>query len=1774
MQAQSNINNRPAASAARLNQGSHVDPHNELEARLLFLSQEGSSLSVEPNREDPSKKQERREKLRQWQEKMNRDKFSDQRNQQGNKGRGKKKVSKPTTGDKRRSSMQSLKPGEDMRDGNRDPHRRMVNSATFETDDYFEIPMDVESDSTDGPALPLIDEPAEDFPPPPPPPGESAPSIYLDPGKHPVMMYPPGFFHMDQNYADWLVGAVPVMSATHDDQQFGYGEFASHNSYPAEIERNNEQPQTDSKDVSSQDNSDEDDEEALREQLLKSLAVKRKAKLSVEKDTKSSKTESSAKSQSVQSTNTAANRAQQAKQQQNSKQVSFVAPPKHDPVVIKLGEDSDTEESDASDTESAKKPAPKSKGSGGGGLFGGLEMMIKQARKSAEASKVKGTAPPQAADAEQQDKTTELPPEPKTPDAMAHMPEQMKTEYKRLKEQLALRESKTRQPLTTVNQEKEDSSSSVISEDQTENVTKDDNSHLKDLHSYVTDCEENLSKHKKLMQKEKVTLNKMLSELIDKKRSLEAQEETVRRLQQELEAAQKVTLANRMLVSRLRSKTKLVKERLGEKQLAASNFEEELFRAKSIISAAKRKMPIAGDTGSGRNSPQLESLGSVSNENQKFTITSSTAQEIKNSLDAKFNKLSSLTKPENREKRKLEGASETSSEETAAKKAKPSTLAPQQSPASSAPSTPRKSASAERIAREKARLKKLEHELSEKLKLYGRQQEEGKNSSVSSNKPSQNNEDSSDVMRSEREEKQPALVGSSSDNASHPLSERQDFDSTGQNDQLLESEKTIALSKESPKPDATELTVNAQQLERIRKLQAEKEKKGPQFSASNLDDVPLTAHQHSTLCVCLLFGCELKNTVTDRDTDSFRKEEHRGTEIAAGEINRRDGDEEFLCPLEKYQSQLLHLKSYRLSPYFRIQGGYSLTSLTFSNKLNPFWPLCNFDLQGKCNDEDCRFQHFITCKLSQEETLQDLSAYNPTLTVDCKDLKEMQEHVESFTKAFTKQYQDKMSWDELCILLVNEVRKQRKGTGAFNISLQPRSWKLPQTDKKQVEYKEDDSANDLGRGIIFSKKDKIHGVVSQTREAVGNLTRPTNEESQEVRYFLEEYNNIEALEASLENSPGDVALWIKLARLKLRQNSDDAQAANEETSRNNVMQALSTLARGLEENTQSEELWLQYLELYSSQSNRDELKEICNQAVEFSPTYSVWWKYLEYSQTYNDKRAVCLRLISFLSANPSEPVEFHSHCILETLLYLVQLELYSGHYKSALAVFKAALTKKPSNCPEVPELSSHLLPSDFCFAWLAYIHIFEFHRLPSPWFDPRHGKPSRMVTKEDFVFPWKPSQQSRASGEKLLAMFQDALKACSALAKSSSDKLAICLPLYKNLIALERAYGRIDSARGICRHLLKDNPLVVVLWLCLAALEDSTEKGGGAVQQVYLEALDKCEGHAELSYSAARFYLEQNKVQKAVSILVKCVRHKFAALSKPQEGKIQSLATVPLENHAGDPVALYRRLLSQPLPYNYKCPPLMPGVNPQSLGREKLFLWLSYCLLLEISPPATSTWDNLTAESAFETAVHSALDRQDVQTLWTEYLFYQKSKAAEDKQSMDELVDRCLISVSTHSSLPHSSSAVWQDYRFHNQILSIFLSCLPQSSWSAAFKKYLKYFPGSVSLALRACKHEVEKKNFDQAKRISASFLSENPYGISMWKVTISIELQRNCVKEARKMYQQATEILPFAATLWKDFLMFELARSGNGPAVQEILAKGRQIGVELEEFLNTLLGK
>lgn len=76
---------------------------------------------------------------------MNTDRFSDQRNQQGNKGRSKKKLTKSVKGRRRISSVKLA--GTEM-EGDRDSPSKEGDPALFENDDYFEIPMDLESDST------------------------------------------------------------------------------------------------------------------------------------------------------------------------------------------------------------------------------------------------------------------------------------------------------------------------------------------------------------------------------------------------------------------------------------------------------------------------------------------------------------------------------------------------------------------------------------------------------------------------------------------------------------------------------------------------------------------------------------------------------------------------------------------------------------------------------------------------------------------------------------------------------------------------------------------------------------------------------------------------------------------------------------------------------------------------------------------------------------------------------------------------------------------------------------------------------------------------------------------------------------------------------------------------------------------------------------------------------------------------------------------------------------------------------------------------------------------------------------------------------------------------------------------------------------------------------------------------------------------------------------------------------------------------------------------
>ena len=178
--------------------------------------------------------------------------------------------------------------------------------------------------------------------------------------------------------------------------------------------------------------------------------------------------------------------------------------------------------------------------------------------------------------------------------------------------------------------------------------------------------------------------------------------------------------------------------------------------------------------------------------------------------------------------------------------------------------------------------------------------------------------------------------------------------------------------------------------------------------------------------------------------------------LAAQKLVRRQhhhGDEKQRMPLASggvYVSPLLAFHSYRLSPHFTKFA--SLTSLTYSNKMDPSKMMCRFELLGCCNDPDCPAQHFKDINLSKEEMARDLVSYCPTLAGCSEDvsfvddsLPETQQKISTkvdlYAKGLCDSFSAKLSEEQLCLYIAHKVTLgRREVTGSSGIDLDERAW--------------------------------------------------------------------------------------------------------------------------------------------------------------------------------------------------------------------------------------------------------------------------------------------------------------------------------------------------------------------------------------------------------------------------------------------------------------------------------------------------------------------------------------------------------------------------------------------------------------------------------------------------------------------------------------------------------------------------------------------------------------
>uniref|UniRef100_A0A8C5M028 Zinc finger C3H1-type containing n=1 Tax=Leptobrachium leishanense TaxID=445787 RepID=A0A8C5M028_9ANUR len=1275
----------------------------------------------------------------------------------------------------------------------------------------------------------------------------------------------------------------------------------------------------------------------------------------------------------------------------------FVQLPKHKSVVVTLNASDDSE----SDGESSSPIL---------NVFGGLESMIKEARRTAEASKPKA---PSKSEKENDPM--------RTPESL---PDDKKIEYRLLKEEIASREKHKR-----IKTDQSKANASIASSD-----TEVEASRSAVINSKITEAE---AKHKKqtlLLMKDETVLKHLLEQEAKKKESIKTAELKIARLTEQMQATEKFLNANRLFLKKLQEQITKVQHRVKEKTTLALKYSEELARAKALASQelGKRKL-------------EQNNIGG----NKMF-------------------------------------------------RSDPSQVA-----------SPKKQ-TAEAIAKEKKRLQQLEQEYALKIQKLKELQARSVKEQAVRTPPV--------VDEPEFVLPQPSLHDLSQDKLTLDTEENDTEDevlSTSVKQRRRSFRDSNAVTK--PNLKHSEPTPTKEGSNKISKTSTE----GPElFLGLNIEQLKSLHSGSDNLKDLLSQGTGL---MLSQDKIISGKEIPVDVDLVPAQIKQTEIRP---TPFGPYRSPLLVFKSYRFSPYYRTKEKLLLSSVSYSNMIEPQTSFCHFDLTGTCNADDCQWQHMRDCTLSRHQLFQDILSYNLDL-IGCSE-KSTEDEISTATEKYVDKLfgvnLDRMSMDQMSVLLVSYVNESRTQTPPHTTWKEKRKWR-PVYWKRPIS---DNSASD------DEETSKVFSYAHPPKPKIKVLVQDAVITPEDVRYFTSETDDLANLEASVLENPQVAQLWIKLAYKYMTQ--------SECTSSECLDSALNVLSRALEHNRENSEIWCHYLKLFSRRGTKEECQEMYETAAEYASSYDVWWAFLAWENSFDEKDLVCSRVLQYLMVRlTQDPTsDLLSLQLLETLLYRVHLSLFTGRLQNALALLQNALKS-----PNEKSIGDHLNAPDRCLAWLSYIHLMEFSCLPANFYDPTNSNPSRMVNKEPFLLPWPNSQSIQTEPVMLLAVFEAAVSSCSQETMSIEERTEVCLPLYKNMVTLHLLTNQHTAAVDLSNELLESS---AGNWEILEMLCSVYSKMGQPERGIdlWLSAFRNSPGNAQIFYYGCKFLVEQGHSGLIPPLMQKFARSFFTVIN------------VDL-NHT--------ELLSLLVNYS-NCVNSQSNVSDIS-AMQKPYIWLVFCLWQSLLP------DNSGALNAYEAALGAVMQQDALERLWMDYLIFTNRKIvlsknkAQDSKHFTDLVNRCLMTVPTRFPTPYSTADYWTNYEFHNKVIYFYLSCVPKVQHSKILERLFSTMPTNLGLALRVLKQEMEESSIQIVKMQSKMFTYNFPKCLPIWKIAIAVESFIKGQKEVRQLYHRALQPLHLCAALWKDQLLFEASEGGKTDNLRKLVSKCQEVGVSLDELLN-----
>ncbi|XP_019100525.1 PREDICTED: uncharacterized protein LOC104782415 [Camelina sativa] len=347
---------------------------------------------------------------------------------------------------------------------------------------------------------------------------------------------------------------------------------------------------------------------------------------------------------------------------------------------------------------------------------------------------------------------------------------------------------------------------------------------------------------------------------------------------------------------------------------------------------------------------------------------------------------------------------------------------------------------------------------------------------------------------------------------------------------------------------------------------------------------------------------------------------------------------------------------------------------TCNLNVDPSWPLCMYELRGRCNNDECVWQHF---KDFSDNSLHQ-SLHDPT-DGRVRSNSHPKKHNSSkgshiMDTVFSPTYFVSLDTMKVDSWSYESVLAQRHGQ---------MWWKHFSTCLA--------SSNSLYRNVPGKEYEGRIEVLGNSRTYSSYFT---------IKHSL---MNILKQGSDAAVEPVERALTIFCRAV------DQSEG---------LIQALSVLSQGLESDPTSEILWTVYLLIYHAYEGSDGKHMFPYGVKHSSRSYVIWLLYINSRGQLNDQIIAYEAALSALCNHESGSINKNhaSACILDVLLQMFNLLCISGNVSKAIQrISKFQAPAADSDDPEF-SLMSHILTcltySDKCVFWVCCVYLVIYRKLP------------------------------------------------------------------------------------------------------------------------------------------------------------------------------------------------------------------------------------------------------------------------------------------------------------------------------------------------------------------------------------------------------------------------------------------------------------------------------